>query len=209
MKNNTLIMFLFGVTGGIGCGKTTVCNFLREKGIPVIEADPLAKELTNHLPEICQALTNEFGKEVYTKEGELNTEKLSNLVFSNSNSRERVNQIIHPHVIHHIQKEAHRLHADENHKLVGVEAALIYESKMQKILNAVVVVTAPLEKRIQWLQKRNNFSRAEIQQRIESQMPLTEKAAQADYVIENDSNLAELKKRVIQFYLWLQSKEKS
>ncbi|MFQ5753149.1 MAG: dephospho-CoA kinase, partial [bacterium] len=188
-------MLLFGVTGGIGCGKTTVCNFLKEKGVCMIAADPLAQDLTNRVPEIRQALTDEFGTNIYAKNGQLNKQKLSQLVFSDVKARQRINQIIHPHVLRWIQKESERL-KKENQKLVGVEAALIYESKMESMLQAVVVVSAPLAKRMQWLQHRNNLSKEEILKRIDSQMSLSEKIELADYVIENDGSLQDLSNKV-------------
>ena len=196
-------MLLFGITGGIGCGKSSVCNFLREKGVPIIAADPLAKELTNRLPDIRKALKVEFGDDVYSKEGQLNKEKLTEIVFYDSVAREKVNQIIHPHVINWIKEEAERLHREESQKFVGVEAALIFESKMDEMLDAIVVVSAPLEKRIQWIQERNNLSREEILKRINSQIPLEEKVKRADYVIENDGTLEDLDKKVNLFYQWL------
>jgi dephospho-CoA kinase len=197
-------MILFGVTGGIGCGKSVVCDFLKKKGIAIIEADPLAKELTNRLPEIRRELTREFGEDVYSAAGSLNVEKLSQLVFSDSEARTRVNEIIHPQVLREIQNRAKELSA--HHKLVGVEAALIFESKMQEMLDAVVVVSAPLEKRIAWIQRRNNLPREEIIKRIQSQIPLTDKVKLADYVIENDGSLQDLSDKVDALYLWLMGK---
>jgi dephospho-CoA kinase len=199
-------MFIFGVTGGIGCGKSVVCNFLKAKSLPIIEADPLAKELTNRSPEIRQALKAEFGEDVYSENGQLNKEKLSEIVFNDSGAREKVNRIIHPHVIDWIKAEAQRLHREADQNLIGVEAALIFESNMDQMLDAVVVVSAPLADRIRWLQKRNNLSREEILKRINSQMPLTEKMKRADYVIENDGTLEDLGKRVDLLYQWLRQR---
>ncbi len=198
-------MLLFGVTGGIGSGKTAVCNFLREKDIPIIEADPLAKELTNHSPEIHRALVTEFGKDVYLDSGTVNKDLLRHLVFSDVETRERINQIIHPQVFKAIQSRVNQF-KKENHPLVGVEAALIYESKMERILNAIVVVTAPLEKRIEWIKSRDGFSQEEILKRINSQIPLEEKIKRADYVIDNEGSLSDLAKKVDAFYHWLSSK---
>ncbi|NIR50101.1 dephospho-CoA kinase [candidate division KSB1 bacterium] len=200
-------MFLFGVTGGIGCGKTAVCNFLKQKGIPILEADPVAKELTNTLPEIREALTREFGEEVYSEAG-LNREKLSKLVFTDPGSRKRINRIIHPHVLHWIQNEARRLKKEEHQELVGVEAALIYESGMDKMLDAVVVVTAPLENRIRWIQQRNNLPTDEIIKRIDSQMLLAEKVKRAEYVIENNASLDELEAKVDDLVRWVKQRSR-
>ena len=198
-------MILFGLTGGIGSGKTAVCNFLREKDIPIIEADPLAKELTNHSPEIQRALVTEFGKDVYLDSGTVNKDLLSHLVFSDVEKRERINRIIHPQVFKAIQGRVNQF-KKENHQLVGVEAALIYESSMERILNAVAVVSAPLEKRIEWIKSRDGFSQEEIRKRINSQMPLEEKIKYADYVIDNEGSLSDLAEKVDAFYHWLSSK---
>ena len=198
-------MLLFGVTGGIGSGKTAVCNFLKEKKVPIIEADPLAKELSNHSPEIRRALVTEFGENVYLESGSLNKELLSQLVFSDAGTRERINQIIHPPVFKAILDQVNQF-KQKNQSLVGVEAALIYESKMERILNEVVVVTAAMEKRIDWIQSRDGFSQEEILKRINSQMPLEEKIKHADYVIENDGALSDLAEKVDELYNWLFSK---
>ena len=198
-------MILFGVTGGIGSGKTAVCNFLKEKKIPIIEADPLARDLTNHSPEIRQTLVAEFGKDVYLDSGNLNKDLLSQLVFSDAATRERVNQIIHPPVFKAIQDRVNQL-KQENQSLAGVEAALIFESKMERILNAVIVVAAPMKKRIEWIKSRDGFSQEEILKRINSQMPLEEKIKRADYVIDNDHALSDLAEKVDEMYNWLSSK---
>lgn len=200
-------MLLFGVTGGIGSGKSVVCNFLKEKDVPIIEADPLAKELTNRLPDIRQALMGEFGEDVYTPEKDLNKDKLSHLVFTNPEARERINQIIHPHVFKAIEKRVNQLQ-EQNQKFVGVEAALIYESEMEQMLDAVVVISAPLNKRVDWIKERDGFSKEEIHKRIDSQMPLEEKVKRADYVIANDAGLIELKQEVDDLYKWLCSRRK-
>jgi len=94
----------------------------------------------------------------------------------------------------------------ENQNLAGVEAALIYESKMERILNAVIVVTAPMEKRIEWIESRDSFSQEEILKRINSQMPLEEKVKNADYVIKNEGALSDLAEKVDELYNWLSSK---
>ncbi len=198
-------MFLFGVTGGIGSGKSTVCRFLRDCGVPIIEADALARDLTNRLPQIRAALSRAFGPGIYTREGHLDKAKLSAIVFSEAETRAKVNRIIHPHVLDHIHAEAARL-AEAGHELVGVEAALIYEASMETTLDAVVVVTAPAHQRARRIAARDGLDPLAIEQRMQAQMPAEEKAARADYVLENDGDLEALQKKVQALHRWLQQR---
>lgn len=197
-------MFLFGVTGGIGSGKTVVCEYLREKNLPILNSDSIAKDLINNHPQIQKRLIASFGQDVYSKPNQINTKKMSGLVFEKEGARENINRIVHPFVFEHIKNEASKMQNEA--ALLGVEAALIYESQMEKILNAVVVVDAPFEKRIEWIQKRNNFARDEIVKRIESQMPVEDKIQSADYVIYNNSDLDALKNKVETLVDWLLEK---
>ncbi len=199
-------MFLFGVTGGIGSGKSAVCTYLKEKGVDVLEADPLAKQLTVSNSEIRQELIKCFGKDVYTRDGEINKERMRELVFSKPQSREQINQIIHPHVLQWIDKEAKRLNRDMGRSLIGVEAALIFESKMEKILDAVVVVHAPLKQRIHWVQTRNGLSREEVENRMNAQMSVDEQIRRADYVLNNSGSLEELRHLTNELFDWLRER---
>ncbi|MFQ5650679.1 MAG: dephospho-CoA kinase [bacterium] len=199
-------MLLFGVTGGIASGKSAVCQLLQEKGIAILAADPLARKLTMTSSEIRQALKAKFGDEVYTPSGELNKKKLRALVFSSPETREQVNRIIHPHILKWIEQEAGRLSVEEGHRLIGVEAALIYESGMDDSLDAVVVVEAPLDRRIQWLQQRDQLTGEEILRRFDAQMPVPEKIRRADYVLENSGGLPELARKVDDLFDWLRQR---
>lgn len=200
------MMLLFGITGGIGTGKTAVCGFLREEGLPIIEADPLAKHLTATLPEIKDALIEKFGKAIYKPNGELNKTRMRELVFEDQGSRALINAIIHPHVFTAIQSEAARLNSVKSQSLIGVEAALIYESKMQVILDQVIVVDAPLEIRIQRIQARNQLTREQVLKRIAAQMPMAEKIELADFVIQNNRDLTHLRQETQKLYNWLGQK---
>ncbi len=195
-------MLCFGITGGIGCGKTMVSEGLRRRGVLVIDADSLAKELTNTLPEIREKLVAAFGPDVYLSDGSLNRERLSSLVFRDPEARERINAIIHPAVQHEVERRFQEA-ADRGARIAGVEAALIYESGMDRTLDVVVVVTAPLERRIKWLRKRDGLSRQKVLQRMNAQMPLEEKEARADYVVRNDGSLQDLEVRIAELHQWL------
>lgn len=195
-------MFLFGITGGIASGKSLVSGCLRDRGFQIVAADPLAKKLTRELPEIREALLARFGSEVYTSDGEINKDKLRELVFSGVETRRQVNEIIHPPVLRAIQQEAEQLHS-EGEDIIGVESALVYESNMHKMLNAVVVVDAPLHRRIKWLCERDGLSAEAAHVRISAQMSAMEMLRRADYVISNASTVHRLYSKVSELVVWL------
>lgn len=195
-------MLLFGVTGGIGSGKSAVCDLLSSKHVAILAADTIAKQLTVELPEIRQELAERFGDDIYDSDGKLNKDRLRELVFSDRRARAEVNQIIHPHVLEYIRVESARLSA-AGHDLVGVEAALIFEAEMDKILDKVVVVNAPVEKRIARIAARDHFSRQQILRRIDAQMPVSEKVMRADFVVENNEGLEALASAVARLHAWL------
>ena len=195
-------MLLFGITGGIGSGKSVVCDLLRGKGTPVLSADVIAKQLTVRLPEIRQGLTEKFGAEIYDSNGNLNKNRLRELVFSDPGTRAEIDKIIHPHVLSHIRSESVRLSA-EGHDFTGVEAALIFEAEMDKMLDRVVVVNAPLETRIARITERDHLVRKEVVIRIQAQMPDSEKIRRADFVVENNGGLDALASAVDRLYAWL------
>ncbi len=196
-------MLLFGITGGIGSGKSAVSDLLRHKDVPVLDADDIARALTTTLPAIRQALIDRFGKKVFTAAGELDKEHLRELVFSDPKTREEVNAIIHPHVLEFIRKEVRRLFAEEGHTLIGVEAALIFEADMDQMLNKVVAVDAPVDLRIERIAGRDGLSMEEISMRISSQMPHAEKVSRADFVVDNSGDLESLAGQAELLLRWL------
>jgi len=196
-------MFLFGITGGIGSGKSLVCNFLRQCDIPIMDADRLAKDITVNDEQVRSELIAEFGQNVYLENGQLNKDYMSGLVFSKPDARVKINKIIHPRVLTAITSEARALHENKGHALIGIEAALIYEAGMENIFDAIIVVDAPLDKRIEWVRKRNLLTKAEVSRRINAQTPAIEKRKLADFVLLNDAGLTELKGKSHQLQQWL------
>ncbi len=198
-------MLVFGVTGGIGSGKTEVCRLLAARNIPIIAADPMARDLTASSAEIRKDLSQRFGAEVYEKDGSPNIGKLSELVFSGPpETRAAINAIIHPHVFRKIQDEL-QAHRRRDERFVAVEAALIFESGMDKVLDRVVVVDAPQAKRMEWIAARNRLTPEEALQRIRAQMPVEEKITRADYVVANSGDLRALSDSVNKLLLWLEA----
>jgi dephospho-CoA kinase len=184
-----------GVTGGIGSGKTTVCDFLARLGVPVLHSDEIAKELSNSNPVIRKKLITLLGSEAYVSVGMLNRQFVATKIFSNKELRRKVENIIHPEV----EKERERRIKElirQGHRLLVVEAALIYEAKLDKKLDLVVVVNANETIRIARVRKRDAVPEEDILARINAQGDAKMKLEKADYVIQNDGTLEELESKV-------------
>jgi len=191
-----------GLTGGMGCGKSEVRRLLAAQGIPTIDADTLAKEIAATDPRTVAAIQQAFGDDVYDASGRLRREVLAARVFGKPEALERLNRIVHPRVFEVVDEKVREL-AEKGEPLVVIEAALFYETGWDREMNAMIVVTAPLEKRLTWLQRRDGASRDQIEARLQHQMPVEEKARRADFVLENNGSLEELRKKVKELVRWL------
>lgn len=176
-------MIRVGITGGIGTGKSTVCKIFASMGVPVLDADSLAKNIAEIDLNVKQQILDTFGKESYDKLGKYNRKYIANIVFNDSDRLKMLNNIIHPAVIDYSNKWADQ-HQDK--KYVVKEAALMFESGSYKYNDINIVVNAPKEIRIQRLLLRDNSAIEDIIRRIESQMSDEERDSMADKIIMND-----------------------
>lgn len=165
-------------------------------GANVLSADELGREVTETNPRIKNEIRKEFGPEVFDEMGSVDRKRLAEIVFSSKKKKEKLNAIIHPYVLEEIEEETSRLEKSGDVRYVIHEAALIYEAGVNKSLDYVVVVDADEETRIHRVMRRDGVSRADVVQRINSQMPAKKKRELADFVIENDSNLQSLEAKV-------------
>ena len=188
------------MTGGIGSGKSAVCNLFGKFRVPVLTADDIARELTDSEPEIKKRIRGTFGSEVFTKDGQLDRKKMAQIVFGSKWKKEKLNAIVHPFVLKRIKEETQRLEKIDSVPFVIHEAALIYEAGADKDLDYVIVVDADEETRIRRVMKRDGVSRSEVLRRIDSQMPAGGKKERADFVIRNDNDLQSLEEKVKLFY---------
>jgi len=185
---------LFGLTGGIASGKSAVAARLRERGVPVIDADKLARDAVAPGTETLAAIVKRFGADMLFPDGSLDRKKLGAIVFKDEEKRNALNAIVHPQVTL-LTFNASRLYRDEGEALVAYEAALILENGMADAFRPLVVVAAPEEVQLARIMSRDQLAEDEARARIAAQMPVGEKIAAADYVIENTGSLAELERR--------------
>lgn len=171
---------IIGLTGGIGSGKTTVANYFIEKGIPVYIADDEARKITDS-KRVTSKIKKIFGNEVI-ENNKVNRTSLANIVFNDKEKLAQLNAIIHPEVKKHFEKW---LKSKLDDKFVIKESAILFESGSYLNCDAIIMVTAPLETRIERTIKRDNSSRESVLQRINNQMLDEEKIKKSDYIIQN------------------------
>ncbi len=186
-----------GVTGGIGSGKSTACQEFARLGRRVLSADAIARELTEADSAVRREIRHAFGADVFADDGSLRRNELAALVFRDARNRERLNRIVHPRVFDRIEKTLLGLPARRAQPYVVIEAALIFESGMDRWLDYVIVIAAIEKTRISRVLERDHCTRADVRYRIASQMPAGEKAARGDFVIHNDGDRKELRQRVL------------
>jgi dephospho-CoA kinase len=185
---------IVGLTGGIASGKSTFADALRALGVPVVDADALARAAvapgTDALAEIARA----FGPGVIAPDGSLDRKKLGAVVFADAEARRRLEGITHPAVRRLMAEETTRL-AAEGHTLVFYDTPLLYEVGLDRLLDSVVVVWAPPDVQRARLAARDGLGPAEADARLAAQIPIDAKAALADFVVENTGAPAELRRK--------------
>ena len=172
-----------GLTGGIGVGKTFVSDFFQKMGYAVFSADTEAKKCMQESKDLKSTVIQNFGDEMY-KNGVLQKEKLANIVFNDSEKLNELNQLVHPFV----QLEFENWCKNQTSKFVIKEAAILFESRANKGLDAVICVSSPVEVRIKRVIERDKCSREKVMKRIAMQMPQETKEKLADFVIINAEN---------------------
>lgn len=192
-------MTMLGVTGGIGSGKTTVCGFLSEQGAKVFYADLEARQLMTEHEDVRQEIIDAFGPDSYAEDGSLNRAYLSEAVFGSPENVERINAIVHPRVHEAFARAAEQAEADGIELLVH-EAALIFESGGDKHLDAVAVVVAPDNDRVARVVDRDDTTAEAVRDRMGHQLPQDELRRRADYVIENDGTIEDLRRKSVELY---------
>ncbi len=188
-------MFVIGLTGGIGTGKTHVSRLLEGLGAAVVNADLLGHEVYTPHSEGWHAVVNAFGDRVVAENGEIDRRALGGIVFSDEESLQRLNAIMHPRIYALAEQRLNAL-SHEGEKTAVLEAALLIEAKWTPLVNEVWVTVSPEADVISRLQQRNNLDEDAARSRIYSQMPQAERVEHADVVIENNGTLEDLSSEV-------------
>ena len=191
---------VIAVTGGIGSGQSTVCSLFQNLGCKVIDVDIKAKQIIQKDVLLQKDLKKAFGSEIFFKDGSLNRKQLAHLAFRDEVKTLELNKIIHPRMVAEVIEEMETARFSQRYPLIIVDAALIYEISIEKMFDAVIVVFANLNDRIKRVMERDDIKRAEVLARVNRQIPLEEKKAWADYVIDNNGATEDLNKQVEHIY---------
>ena len=192
-------MFVIGITGNFGTGKTTVSRMLAELGAVLINADELGHELLQPDDQAYGKIVAAFGKSILSTNGEIDRSKLGKLVFDDNAALARLNKITHPK-IYEIVRQKIEEYRQAGTRVVVLEAALLIEAGWMPLLNQLWVTTAPEATIVRRLKSSRGLSEEQVLARLRTQMPQEEKARQADIVINTDCSLDELRARITE--LW-------
>lgn len=190
-------MHVFGLTGGIASGKSAVGARFRARGLPLLDADLLARDVVEKGTDGLAAIVQTFGDRVLNEKGELDRAAVAAIVFSDDAARAKLNAIVHPRISMLTLQRTAEL-AAKGEPLACYEAALLVENGMADAFRPLVVVSAPLEVQVARAMKRDNASEAEVRKRLAAQMALETKIQAADIVIDNRGSLETLLERADQ-----------
>jgi len=189
-------LFLVGLVGRAGSGKSTVARALERDGAVVIDADALGHEVTAEDQAVRAALSAEYGDDVYGPAG-LDRARVAAVVFRDPAARERLNRLVHPRIVDRIRSRLDGLRADGFHGTVVVDAALLLDWGFERECDAVIAVTAPRDAQLERLRAQRGWSDAEAARRLDAQRPAEQFAALADATLVNDGTPAELERNAL------------
>ncbi len=190
-------MRIIGLTGGVSMGKTTVSRYLHETyGLPILDADLYARQVVEPATEALAKIAERYGEWVLT-DGRLNRRQLAEILFNNPAERQWIEQLIHPAVRRQIEADLPAL-AAQNQPIAVVVVPLLFEAGMQDLVTEIWVVHTTAAQQQARLQQRDSLTPEQIEARISSQMPIQQKMAQADVLLDNSTTLPRLYKQIDQ-----------
>ncbi len=181
-------MRLYGLTGGIGSGKSTVAAMFRDEGIPVVDADRIARDVTAPGEYAYLEIVQRFGHGILREDGAIDRKKLGEIVFADPARRAELESVTHPRIVEGIAYAVQRL-AAEDHRVVIVEAALIHEKGRGGMFDAVIGIRCRREQQVARLVARDGIPQEKALLRLAAQMDIEAKANASEYVIDNSGDL--------------------
>ena len=199
-------MKVIGLTGGIGTGKSTVSQYLAELGAVVMDADKVGHEVFKPGTEAWREVVDTFGRQILTPDGEIDRKKLGDIVFSDTEARLRLNQIIHPRAYDMVKARLEE-YRQQGVDVVVLEVILLIESNWASLVDEVWVTVASEAAVLERLKQQRGLSEEQVLARIRSQLSSEERAKHAKVIINNDGDLNQLKAEVTEIWENLQASQ--
>lgn len=200
---------VIGLTGGIGTGKSTVSQILKDRGFSVIDLDVISHEVIE-FSSVVEKIVQNFGREVLDEDEAgnctISREKLGKIIFANKEKRLALNSIMHPEILKVMHKKILECKSEKN-KIIFVEVQLLFEVQWEKEFDYILLVAAKRDMQVRRVLERDKRSEEEAWNIINSQMSLDEKREKSDFVIENDGNMDDLNKKVDKFLKSLEQQQ--
>ena len=193
---------IIGLTGGIASGKTTVSDYLKERGYTVLDADAYSRKTTAKNGPAIPAIKQAFGDDIVNADGGLDRKKLGGIIFNDADKRRQLNGIVHP-LIRDMMNSDEQKFIKKGH--VFLDIPLLFENGLNERCDFVVTVFVDRDTQIKRLTARNDLTVEEAEARINSQMPLTEKVRMSEYRLDNNGNLEALYEQIDRFTEELES----
>ena len=197
-------MLVVGLTGNIGCGKSSLSDIIRAEGIKIIDADIIARQIYDD-EKLLRKVYETFGNDIKNEDGSLNRKALGRIVFSDDEKLIQLNKLTHPVIRQKVSDEIEE-YKSQNEEIVILDAALLVESDYLNFIDKLLVVTCKENIQIERIIARDNCSIEEALGRIKSQMSQENKVKYADYVIDNSATLSELRKKAFIFMNYIKEK---
>ncbi|OEH84450.1 dephospho-CoA kinase [Desulfuribacillus stibiiarsenatis] len=183
-----------GITGGIASGKSLVSHIIREHGYTVLDADRIAREIVEPGRQAYLEIAHHFGLGILDDVGDIDREKLGQIIFRDAGQREVLNKITHPIIRNTMLQQAEEIENSEG--IVFLDIPLLFETKYEKLVDVVIVVFVPFDIQVQRLMDRSEIPEDYAKQKISTQMPLDLKSQMADFVIDNSGTIHNTKLQV-------------
>lgn len=197
-----------GLTGGIACGKSTVSRMLKDRDVPLVDADEIARDIVRPGTPGLKSIIGLFGEEVLLPDGSLDRRKLGQMVFGNPDRLHSLEAITHPLIREEVRRRR-RLFEGMGAPLAIYDIPLLFETNSKDQFDAVIVVSCTKGQQKERLLRRNQWSEDEIEMRIASQLPIASKEQQADFVLSNNRDEQNLLKEFNRLMEWLELQKSS
>jgi len=191
---------IMGLTGGIASGKSTVSALFVNMGARLVDADVIAREIMLPGHHVLAATVRHFGSDILSPDGTLDRAKLGEIVFSDPEARQTLNDLTHPAIRQEIRSRMQEMDRLEPERLIIVDIPLLFESNLQGMFEEIIVVYVPREVQLERLMLRNHWTREQAEDRLDAQMDIELKRRKASYVIDNSGDPANTEMQVTQ--LW-------